>query len=619
MVDFRKGLLLLAVLLMASSLASAQAYTCSATANQPLVRAESLNDFVGDIVIECQGGAPTPFGEEVPRINFRIFLNTLVTSALLDDDWTESYLAIDDASSSDVNPLRGPYIPGNGTDDGDIDAFLRGVEDGNGTGINYADPWSGDNYCGDGDINVDACVDDAIFNVFQGELVDSNQIEWRGVPVDPPGTTTNRTIRIGNVRANGNNLGVALGFGISPVTVQISATGTTPFPLNQTQVTVGTVLKSMDFDVKEDSDFLQCEDEDNADDACAGDVLLKFSERFASAFKPKGPADNADVFGASGVLQSSESNYVNSALDDVFGDDAGLATQGTRLHAAFSSPSGVTLRVWEMEAYCGKNNSTAPAGFVEKANSDGEGGSASAASSWSDKDGVGSSATWEILDNPGGGATNDTLYFAVDVVYKSNTTAGIPALGTATVNGSYAPLSTKASAEEREDEPHPRFVDTSEAEDIFIINSCATNLLWPYVTAQEGFDTGMAISNTSLDPFGTATQEGACAINYYGNVSGGAPVPGAITTPAIPAGEQAVWLVSSGGSVSGPSVGGSGFAGVPGFQGYVIAQCAFQYAHGYAFVFSPDLSMAQGYLALVMDEAAETLPRSGSKSEPLSQ
>jgi hypothetical protein len=42
---------------------------------------------------------------------------------------------------------------------------------------------------------------------------------------------------------------------------------------------------------------------------------------------------------------------------------------------------------------------------------------------------------------------------------------------------------------------------------------------------------------------------------------------------------------------------------VPGFQGYMIAVCQFQYAHGFAFV--SDLgarNLAMGYLALVMNQ-----------------
>ena len=47
-----------------------------------------------------------------------------------------------------------------------------------------------------------------------------------------------------------------------------------------------------------------------------------------------------------------------------------------------------------------------------------------------------------------------------------------------------------------------------------------TKLLFPFVTNQAGFDTGIAISNISDDPFGTEKQEGTCTIYYYGRVTG---------------------------------------------------------------------------------------------------
>jgi uncharacterized protein (TIGR03437 family) len=54
----------------------------------------------------------------------------------------------------------------------------------------------------------------------------------------------------------------------------------------------------------------------------------------------------------------------------------------------------------------------------------------------------------------------------------------------------------------------------------------------------------------------------------------------------------------------------SGLASTPGFQGYIIAQCQFQYAHGFAFI--SDLGaqrLAQGYLALVLDEGLAEVDR----------
>jgi len=69
-------------------------------------------------------------------------------------------------------------------------------------------------------------------------------------------------------------------------------------------------------------------------------------------------------------------------------------------------------------------------------------------------------------------------------------------------------------------------------------------------------------------------------------------------------------------------------AAAPGFEGYVIAHCMFQYAHGFGFI--SDLGaqkLAQGYIALILDQSIYgcddckdgKMSRTGSKSEPLNQ
>ena len=81
-------------------------------------------------------------------------------------------------------------------------------------------------------------------------------------------------------------------------------------------------------------------------------------------------------------------------------------------------------------------------------------------------------------------------------------------------------------------------------------------------------------------------------------------------TPAVEAGAQLLFVLSSGGNL--------GIAGTPGFQGYIIAQCRFQYAHGFAFITDGPIGqarVAEGYLALVMDAGIGT--RTGSLSEVL--
>ena len=59
--------------------------------------------------------------------------------------------------------------------------------------------------------------------------------------------------------------------------------------------------------------------------------------------------------------------------------------------------------------------------------------------------------------------------------------------------------------------------------------AATTNLLFPYVVNATGFDTGIAISNTSADPFSTATQTGTCTLSVYS--TGVTPVT--FTTPSI--------------------------------------------------------------------------------------
>jgi hypothetical protein len=593
MLDFRKSLLLLAILCVAGSVASAQvvtpAFQCTANAGvTPLVRAEGLAELVGDVVLNCTGGTPTPAGQLVPQVNIRIFLNVNVTSWLLDGNWNEAILAIDDPAPTDQLAC----------DDADDVCDIVGV--GTTGGVDYTNE----------------------FNVFQGTWISPNQVEWLGVPIDPPGSTGVRIVRITNVRANANQLGVSGTLIPSSISMFISATGTTSIPINNPTQVVAFVQDGMTFSVETETSFLQCETA-GTDAPCSADMYLKYQENFATAFKIRG--GNQRTFGA---IFNTENGFYNNTLSNNHGiDEAGLSSQGTRLLARFNAvPAGVSIRVWSRSIDTAASPGTAcPAGFefassniawrVNDADSVGAGGTFTTTAEWRSvglSGGTGAS-TWEITTaDPN---TNDVVFFAVDITYTANTTAGVPALGSATVNGSYAPVSTVVTASDTA--PRPRFFDDSNALPLFTINSCATNLLWPYVTNQAGFDTGLVISNTSRDPFGTATQEGACTINYYGFTTGGGAAPAAVTTPAVPAGQHAIWTLSSGGTVL---TGGGTIAAAPGFQGYVIAHCNFQFAHGYAFI--SDLGatrLAQGYLALVMDGTANTVPRSESESEPLGQ
>jgi hypothetical protein len=175
----------------------------------------------------------------------------------------------------------------------------------------------------------------------------------------------------------------------------------------------------------------------------------------------------------------------------------------------------------------------------------------------------------------------DQFNIPLTVVFTSNSVVGSSTPMTATV--SYAPIGASQI-------PNFAVGASSTAINIATFNLCTTSLLFPFVTNQLGFDTGLAISNTSTDPFGSngaTAQSGTCTLNFYG---AGAPSPANVTTANIPSGTTFTQVLS-------------GVAA--GFQGYIIAQCQFQFAHGFAFVTNgvgANGGLSQGYLAGVIPD-----------------
>jgi len=182
----------------------------------------------------------------------------------------------------------------------------------------------------------------------------------------------------------------------------------------------------------------------------------------------------------------------------------------------------------------------------------------------------------------------------VTVAYTANTASYQPAVGTMQASGAFAPLSTVTTS--NKDAPEPRFVDTGKNVNIYTISRCITNLLFPFVTNQAGFDTGIAIANTSADDKGTKAQAGTCTLYYFGSTTGGGAAPPNATSAVVASGKTITWTLSAGNPTA-------SIAGAPGFQGYIFAQCQFQFAHGFAFItdgFGGVPAIAEGYLALVV-------------------
>jgi len=181
----------------------------------------------------------------------------------------------------------------------------------------------------------------------------------------------------------------------------------------------------------------------------------------------------------------------------------------------------------------------------------------------------------------------------VGVAFISNTSQNIPTPGQSTVNASFAPLSNVNTASGSD--PIPRFCDRSVPQNTFHIDVCQCNLLFPFVTNQSGFDTGVALANTTTDPYGTTPQNGLVTLFFYGTVPGNSPcVPKMVTTSPVLSGTELIFTLSSGGNY--------GIAANAGCQGYMFAIANFQYCHAFAFISDVGAQkLAEGYLAIQID------------------
>jgi len=277
---------------------------------------------------------------------------------------------------------------------------------------------------------------------------------------------------------------------------------------------------------------------------------------------------------------------------------------------------------------------------------------------------------YEVLYADGGNI--ETLWVPFNVNYCSLITAPLPP-PVATASVGLGPISLKdmntstIGDPTKGDTSYPRFLAGSNnplaSQAVWYLNNCNCDLLFPYVAATANFDTGIAISNTSADPYGTPRSVGYVQLFYYlnslaagtfkspndaygrpllGNDGVLAAGPGSIVGPTggsytvytggvydpangisarstfqqitfnpVTAGDQFIALLSTGAWVNGSK--DPGWAGTPGFEGYIFAVSGFPYCHGYAFISNYVNNQTQGYLALVVDDGGR-LRRSDTSS-----
>jgi hypothetical protein len=672
MPEFRKSILALAAVALTAGVASAQVGTvtgpggtqpptCTTTngAVTPTLRSEGYTEMTGDIVIVCQGGSPPALGSPIPTANITIFLNTAVTSRLLQTTTTatasEALLLIDEPGSGLSG--YGPSVIVNG---GPVICATTGV----GAGVGGCQQWVGNATiagvttsgvpvnvnpnstgcvpagiaCATGTFN--ATSQPSAANAFQG-VVNGNAVTFFGIPVLPPSTIgATRVFRITNIRANAN--GVTAG-GPTPgsVVASISTSGSTSLPITNSTLTTGFVQQGLSASgtlLRNGSNtgngsgsgtgFPQCTgvSVSSTSNTSTALGLLQYQENFATAFKIR----TQGTQNIPGTIYNSESGYelVNASSSLPTGAGLsyipGVADYGTRLKATFNNvPSGVSLFVSTRDV---QNSFITPQGATQAVLVVSEGASdggqvigtvpqatqtavytSPSGSALGNTVGIApvpvnsgtGTAVWEIIST--NAAQIDTVEFAVYINFSSSPATNSPAApSTISVTMSFAPtpsgglFTSSSGAAASNILTIPRFSDSLDiTKSLANFSLCTTNLLFPYVINVNGFDTGLAIANTTTDPFGTTPQVGTCTLNFYGSTAPAA----AFVTPAVATGTVYANLAST---------------LAPGFNGYMIAVCNFQFAHGFAFVSDVGArNLAMGYLALIIPSgnrgAAEAL------------
>jgi hypothetical protein len=208
-------------------------------------------------------------------------------------------------------------------------------------------------------------------------------------------------------------------------------------------------------------------------------------------------------------------------------------------------------------------------------------------------------------------AENVTLTFTIGVPNSGNTAVvagSIASIGTTvtpTVTVTYGPGISSTSLPLTP----TQFANVTEGTgSAATIGDCVTNLLFPFITNQVGFDTSVQIANTTADKLAfssgnASAQNGTCTMTFYptdlttqtATAAGTIGTPAQATTPVIPAGGVYSFQQS-----------GSSFKNQ---SGYLFAVCRFVDGHGFSWVgnASPAVgtsaaTISQGLLALVIPQ-----------------
>ena len=633
----------------------------------PTVRAEGLTELVGDVTLNCTGGIPTGAGVVIPSSNVTVFLNTNITSRILSTSqgiWSEAILMIDEPHSpsnptvqllacGDANAPEVPGSPG-------VCTIL-----GTGGGIGNAGPYNGSQgrpnvfQARQGVGSAGATANAVTWNGVPFDApgtsgtrviritnvrANANQLGTSStlvpttitmyisvtgsnqLPINNP-TQTVAFIQVGLTTSVFDSLAFQQCTSVNPSVATGSGFGnaTANFVVRLREGFQSSFKrKNLNYSgyanvgIGSSSSTYPTNDLNQNVPGAVYNTESGFENLGSGAEPSPNPPVGSGFSGSVGVQ--------SAAFPTIHGlNNAGIANAGTRLMLQFSSvvsgtsifvPTVVRLTSQLSGAATGvavltSTDPTGAGGFSAVSSNGGAVGSCTASGGCPALGNVTGLAQVSTF-NGAGIAVYEVLYsdafnpeqLSVPVVaaYVSNPGNNLPAPGVQTqVTASFAPLSSVGTASSGD--PIPRFAPGATARNLFIVFKCSCNLLFPFVTNQLGYDTGVAIANTSLDSgtgFGTTPQTGTVTLNYYCGAAGCTSPPQQTTTSSVPAGLQLTFTLSGGGNY--------GVQATPGFQGYIIAQAQFQYCHAYAFITAqgslPTSAGANtGYIALEMDGA----------------
>lgn len=407
-----------------------------------------------------------------------------------------------------------------------------------------------------------------------GRLTGPTALTWTNVSVPFPGNLPfgASTLQIRGIRANASQ--VRLGGGSSsgaPVAAALELRSPSGIALRNASLRLANSLTGIRLAVAETEPAAACGGDSR------GTATVVVQEGFASAFR----AGSQDAL-------PNEPTRVMLDIQDV--------PDGVELRV----PSYVACHQPDFDASAGASRDSLALALVSGHDAAGAGGSASASGTGVDvpirlSDGVGRAVYEVVADDPG--QVEDCR---IPVLFE--TPESRVGSARATFAASFAPRSAVPGASSSA--PLPRFAPALALADADVnLGACSTRLLFPFVTNQAGFDTGLVITHGSLQALTDTVDEqaGSCDLHFYGVGGDGEDELLVQYTTAIDPGEQLVFTFSGGNTAR-------NIIGMDQFQGYLIADCGYPGARGYVFMsdgFGGIADLAMGYLAPVIPFDAE--------------